>query len=88
MEVAQMFRTLGWLLFVPTMLIWRGRVIYPLLIVTNVTCTSLVSLSLITSVYGDTVYLANIFDSSDCGSTWNFAFKSELFLRVTILVSG
>jgi hypothetical protein len=43
-DVAQTFNTWGWLPFVPTILIWRGSVIYPLFIVVRVNKIYLLSL--------------------------------------------
>jgi hypothetical protein len=46
------------------------------------------SLSSITPNSGTTEYLARTLDSSDWGTTWNLAFKSELFFIRILLVSG
>ncbi len=59
---------------------YKGRVISPSLHVMSVISSSFDSLSSMTPYSGITEYLAKTFDSSDWGTTWNLAFKSELFL--------
>lgn len=70
------------------MLTFNGRVIYPNFDVIKVICNSFDDFSSIIPDYGDTVYLASTFDSSDWGMILNFAFMSEWLFNIIDFVSG
>lgn len=83
-----MFNKCGWLLLVPIILTFKGKVISPNLEVINVIWSYFEDFSSIIPDSGETVYLASTFDSYDWGIMLNFALISEWLFNIIDFVYG